>query len=66
MRVALAEDGALFREWLLLLLRAAGQEIVGSTVGGNELMCRGAGSTTTSPHPGTSSQHVAHCSRRCT
>jgi DNA-binding NarL/FixJ family response regulator len=38
MRVALAEDGALFREGLLLLLRAAGHEIVGSTVGGDELI----------------------------
>jgi len=28
MRVALAEDGALFREGLLMLLKAAGHEIV--------------------------------------
>jgi DNA-binding NarL/FixJ family response regulator len=38
MRVALAEDGALFREGLLMLLRAAGHEIVGSVAGGDELI----------------------------
>lgn len=38
MRVALAEDGALFREGLLMLLRAAGHEVVGSTPNGDELV----------------------------
>lgn len=38
MRVALAEDGALFREGLIMLLRAAGHEVVGSTPGGDELV----------------------------
>jgi DNA-binding NarL/FixJ family response regulator len=38
MRVALAEDGALFREGLLMLLQAAGHEVVGSTAGGDELV----------------------------
>jgi DNA-binding NarL/FixJ family response regulator len=38
MRVALAEDGALFREGLLMLLRAAGHEVVGSVAGGDELI----------------------------
>lgn len=38
MRVALAEDGALFREGLLMLLRAAGHEVVGSVGGGDELV----------------------------
>ncbi len=38
MRVALAEDGALFREGLLMLLRAAGHEVIGSTPGGDELV----------------------------
>jgi DNA-binding NarL/FixJ family response regulator len=38
MRVALAEDGALFREGLLMLLRAAGHEIVGAVGGGDELV----------------------------
>ncbi|HZZ45482.1 MAG TPA: response regulator transcription factor [Pseudonocardia sp.] len=38
MRVALAEDGALFREGLLMLLRAAGHEVVGAVGGGDELI----------------------------
>ena len=38
MRVALAEDGALFREGLLMLLRAAGHQIVGAVEGGDELV----------------------------
>jgi DNA-binding NarL/FixJ family response regulator len=38
MRVALAEDGALFREGLLMLLEAAGHEIVACTAGGDELV----------------------------
>lgn len=38
MRVALAEDGALFREGLLMLLGAAGHEVVGSVAGGDELV----------------------------
>jgi DNA-binding NarL/FixJ family response regulator len=38
MRVALAEDGALFREGLLMLLKAAGHEVVGSVAGGDELI----------------------------
>ncbi|WP_214369540.1 response regulator transcription factor [Pseudonocardia sp. H11422] len=38
MRVALAEDGALFREGLLMLLQAAGHEVVGCTAGGDELV----------------------------
>ncbi|MBP2365569.1 response regulator transcription factor [Pseudonocardia parietis] len=38
MRVALAEDGALFREGLQMLLRAAGHEIVGCAAGGDELV----------------------------
>jgi DNA-binding NarL/FixJ family response regulator len=37
-RVALAEDGALFREGLLMLLRAAGHEVVGCAAGGDELV----------------------------
>lgn len=37
MRVALAEDGVLFREGLLLLLEAAGNEVVASASGGDEL-----------------------------
>jgi DNA-binding NarL/FixJ family response regulator len=36
-RVALAEDGALFREGLLMLLQAAGHEVVGSTADGGSL-----------------------------
>jgi DNA-binding NarL/FixJ family response regulator len=38
MRVALAEDGALFREGLLMLLQAAGHEVVGSTADGDALV----------------------------
>lgn len=38
MRVALAEDGALFREGLLLLLEAAGHEIVGSVPDGDAIV----------------------------
>lgn len=38
MRVAIAEDGALFREGLVLLLNAAGQEVVGCVGGGDELV----------------------------
>lgn len=38
MRVALAEDGALFREGLILLLRAAGHDVVGWAAGGDELV----------------------------
>jgi DNA-binding NarL/FixJ family response regulator len=38
MRVALAEDGALFREGLLMLLQAAGHEVVGCAAGGDELL----------------------------
>ena len=38
MRVALAEDGALFREGLLMLLRAAGHEVVCSTADGDSLV----------------------------
>lgn len=38
MRVALAEDGALFREGLLMLLQAAGHEVVGSTADGDSLI----------------------------
>ena len=38
MRVALAEDGALFREGLLMLLRAAGHDIVACAAGGDELV----------------------------
>jgi DNA-binding NarL/FixJ family response regulator len=38
MRVALAEDGVLFREGLLMLLRAAGHEIVCSASDGDELV----------------------------
>ncbi len=37
MRVALAEDGALFREGLLMLLKAAGHEIVGAVADGDAL-----------------------------
>lgn len=37
MRVALAEDGALFREGLQMLLQAAGHEVVASAAGGDEL-----------------------------
>ncbi|GAY10459.1 response regulator transcription factor [Pseudonocardia sp. N23] len=38
MRVALAEDGALFREGLLMLLQATGHEIVGATADGDSLL----------------------------
>ncbi|HEV7471558.1 MAG: two component transcriptional regulator, LuxR family [Pseudonocardia sp.] len=38
MRVALAEDGALFREGLLMLLQAAGHEVVAVAAGGDELI----------------------------
>lgn len=38
MRVALAEDGALFREGLLMLLQAAGHEVVGCAADGDELV----------------------------
>jgi DNA-binding NarL/FixJ family response regulator len=38
MRVALAEDGALFREGLLMLLRAAGHQVVCSAADGDELV----------------------------
>ncbi len=38
MRVALAEDGALFREGLVMLLKAAGHEVVGCVPGGDELV----------------------------
>jgi DNA-binding NarL/FixJ family response regulator len=38
MRVAIAEDGALFREGLVMLLEAAGHEVVGCVPGGNELV----------------------------
>jgi DNA-binding NarL/FixJ family response regulator len=38
MRVALAEDGALFREGMLMLLKAAGHEVVACAAGGDELV----------------------------
>lgn len=38
MRVALAEDGALFREGLLMLLPAAGHEVVACAASGDELV----------------------------
>jgi DNA-binding NarL/FixJ family response regulator len=38
MRVAIAEDGALFREGLALLLQAAGHEVAGSFVDGDALV----------------------------
>jgi DNA-binding NarL/FixJ family response regulator len=38
MRVALAEDGALFREGLLMLLRAAGHEVVACAPDGDKLV----------------------------
>jgi DNA-binding NarL/FixJ family response regulator len=38
MRVAIAEDGALFREGLVLLLEAAGHEVVGCVSDGNALL----------------------------
>ncbi|MBM7773684.1 DNA-binding NarL/FixJ family response regulator [Actinokineospora baliensis] len=37
MRVAIADDGALFREGLVMLLRAAGHEVVGSVSDGDKL-----------------------------
>jgi len=37
-RVALAEDGALFREGLVMLLEAAGHEVVGCTADGDSLI----------------------------
>jgi DNA-binding NarL/FixJ family response regulator len=38
MRVAIAEDGALFREGMALLLEAAGHEVVGRVADGNALL----------------------------
>ena len=38
MRVALAEDGALFREGLVMLLDAAGHEVVGYTADGDSIV----------------------------
>ncbi|WP_434444117.1 response regulator transcription factor [Lentzea sp. E54] len=38
MRVAIAEDGALFREGLVLLLEAAGHEVVGCVDSGDKLL----------------------------
>ncbi|MFD0488274.1 response regulator transcription factor [Saccharopolyspora spinosporotrichia] len=38
MRVAIAEDGALFREGLVMLLGAAGHEVVSCVGGGDELI----------------------------
>lgn len=38
MQVAVAEDGALFREGLVMLLEAAGHQVVGCTPGGDELV----------------------------
>lgn len=38
MRVALAEDGALFRQGLLMLLEAAGHEVVGCAADGDSLV----------------------------
>lgn len=38
MRVALAEDGALFRDGLVMLLEAAGHEVVGCTADGDSLV----------------------------
>ena len=38
MRVAIAEDGALFREGLVLLLQAAGHEVAGCFVDGDALI----------------------------
>jgi DNA-binding NarL/FixJ family response regulator len=38
MRVAIAEDGALFRQGLVMLLEAAGHDVVGCVEGGNELV----------------------------
>lgn len=38
MRVALAEDGALFREGLVMLLEAAGHDVVGCTADGDSMV----------------------------
>jgi DNA-binding NarL/FixJ family response regulator len=38
MRVAVAEDGALFREGLVMLLGAAGHHVVGWAAGGDQLV----------------------------
>ena len=38
MRVALAEDGALFRDGLVMLLEAAGHDVVGCTADGDSLV----------------------------
>ena len=38
MRVALAEDGALFRDGLVMLLEAAGHEVVGDTADGDSMV----------------------------
>ncbi|GLZ38954.1 response regulator transcription factor [Actinokineospora sp. NBRC 105648] len=38
MRVAIADDGALFREGLVMLLRAAGHEVVASVSDGDQLV----------------------------
>ena len=38
MRVALAEDGALFRDGLVMLLEAAGHEVVGCTADGDSMV----------------------------
>ncbi|GDY31693.1 response regulator transcription factor [Gandjariella thermophila] len=38
MRIAIAEDGALFREGLVMLLDAAGHDVVGCVSGGDELI----------------------------
>ncbi|MFI9005937.1 response regulator transcription factor [Actinosynnema sp. NPDC053489] len=43
MRVAIAEDGALFREGLVLLLEAAGHEVVGCVPDGDRLLALLAG-----------------------
>jgi DNA-binding NarL/FixJ family response regulator len=45
MRVAIAEDGALFREGLLMLLKAAGHSVVGAAATGDELLALLAGET---------------------
>jgi DNA-binding NarL/FixJ family response regulator len=38
MRIVIAEDGALFREGLVMLLEAAGHDVVGCVSGGNEVI----------------------------
>src|SRR5437588_1649194 len=38
MRIAIAEDGALFRQGLVMLLDAAGHEVVGCVAGGDEVV----------------------------